>query len=177
VGDVTLVLAAARTAARGQERVWLDEFHNYLRKAIKMRDPADSWTYCVVISNDRPGNGGLRTFRDFVTDEGCYFHPYGWGKGWPRTPPNFLAFRWDGQVQRIHRVVRAEVISNLQVRWPDIPEADDTTRPHAVYYLGPRLPGTPIPNGARYRAQRRWIILDHLLTNATLKDALHQAPP
>jgi hypothetical protein len=137
-----------------------------------MREPADSWTYCVVISTDRPGGGGSQTFRDFVTDKGCYFHPY--GKGWPRTPPNFLAFRWGGQVQRIHRVIQAEVIPNLQARWSDIPENNDTTRPHAVYSLGPQLPGTPIPSGASYRAQRRWVILDLLLTSPTLKDALHQ---
>jgi hypothetical protein len=171
---VRLDLSEARMAARGQERAWLDEFHDYLRKAIKMRDPADSWTYCVVISNDRPGDGGSRTFRDFVTSESCYFHPYGWGKGWPRTPPNFLAFRWNGQVQRIHRVTHAEVIPSLQARWPDIPETGDTIRPHALYQLGPQLPGTPVPNGAHYRAQRRWVILDHLLTSPTLKDALGQ---
>lgn len=82
--EVRLDLAAARGAVRGQERAWLDEFHDYLRKAIKMREPADSWTYCVAISTDRPGGGSPRTFRDFVTNEGCYFHPY--GKGWPRTP-------------------------------------------------------------------------------------------
>lgn len=171
---VEVDLAAARTAARGQERAWLDEFHDYLRKAIKMRDPADSWTYSVVISNNCPGGGGSRTFRDFVTAEGCYFHPYGWGNGWPRTPPNFLAFRWNGQVQRIHRVTHAEVIPSLQTRWPDIPETGDTTRPHALYQLGPQLPGTPVPNGAQYRAQRRWVILDHLLTSPTLRDAIRQ---
>lgn len=72
-------LAAARTAARGQERTWLDELSHYLRKAIRVLDPADSWAYCVSVSNARPGNGGSRTFRDFVTREGCYFHPHGWG--------------------------------------------------------------------------------------------------
>lgn len=107
-----------------------------------------------------------------MTSERCYFHPY--GRNWPRTAPNFLAFRWKGQVQQIHRVTHAEVIPNLQARWPDIPETDDTTRPHAVYHLGPRLPGTPIPNGAHYRAQRRWVILDHLLTSPTLRDALQE---
>jgi hypothetical protein len=172
--QVKLDISTARTAARGRERAWLDELHEYLRKAIKMRDPADSWAYCVAISNARPGGGGSRTFRDFVAGERCYFHPY--GKNWPRTPPNFLAFRWNGQVQQIHRVTHAEVIPNLQARWPDVPEIiGDTTRPHAVYYLGPQLPGTPIPNGAHYRAQRRWVILDHLLTSPTLKDALHRS--
>jgi len=79
-------LAAAGTAARGQERTWLDEFSEYLRKAVKMLDPADSWTYFVTVGNGRPGDGGPRTFRDFITTEGCYFHPYGWGSGWPRPP-------------------------------------------------------------------------------------------
>ena len=164
----------ARSAARGRERVWLDEFHDYLRKAIKMRDPADSWTYCVSVSNGRPGNGGSRTFRNFVTTEGCYFHPYGWGNGWPKTPPNFLAFRWNNQVQQIHRVARAEVIPSLQVRWPDIPEDQDTIRPHALYHLGPPLPGTPIPSGGHYRAARVWVILDQLLASRTLQGALEQ---
>ena len=168
-------LDAARAGARGQERTWLDEFSEYLRKAVKMRDPADSWTYCVTVGNGRPGDGGSRTFRDFVATEGFYFHPYGWGSGWPRTPPNFLAFRWNGHVQQAHRVTSAEVIPSLQDRWPDIPETDDTTLPFALYQLGPQLLPVLVPNGARYRASRMWVILDLLLTSPTLKDALHQS--
>lgn len=169
--QVRLDLADARRTARGQERAWLEEFSDYLRKAIRMRDPADSWTYCVVLNNERPGGGGPRTFREFVTAEACYFHPYGWGKGWPRTPPNFLAFRWDGQVQQVCRVIRAEVIPDLQSRWPGIPQTSETIRPHALYHLGPPLPGTPVPSGTTYRAARIWVILDHLLTSPTLKEA------
>jgi hypothetical protein len=100
-------LADARRAARGQERAWLEEFSEYLRKAIRMRDPADSWTYCA----------------------------------------NFLAFRWDGQVQQVCRVIRAEVIPDLQSRWLGIPQTSETIRPHALYHLGPPLPGTPVPSG------------------------------
>jgi hypothetical protein len=42
----------------------------------------------------------------------------------------------DGKVQRIHRVIRSEVILEPQARWPDIPETPDTARPYAVYHLG-----------------------------------------
>ena len=140
-----------------------------------MRDPADSWTYCVVVSNDRPGSGGARTNRNFVTTEHCYFHPHGWGKGWPKTPPNFLAFRWDSQVQRIHRVTSSEVIPNLQSLWPDIPKVDGTDKPHVLYHLGPPLPGTPFPSGGRYRASRVWFILDQLLVTQSLHDAIQQS--
>jgi hypothetical protein len=167
-------IAAARPDARGRERTWLEEFSHYLRKAVKVRDPADSWTYCVSVSNGRPGNGGPRTYRDYVTSENCYFHPYGWGNGWPREPPNFLAARWDNQVQQVSRVVTAEIIPALLTRWPDIPENEDTIRPHALYRLGPPLPGTPVPSGGSYRASRVWVLLDLLLTSGTLREAIEQ---
>ncbi|GAA0986974.1 hypothetical protein GCM10009555_065380 [Acrocarpospora macrocephala] len=137
-----------------------------------MRDPANSWTYCVAINTDRPGSGGERTYRDFVMREAIYFHPYGWGGGWPKVPPNFLAFRWAAHVQQINRVLTYEIIPNLQTRWPDIPETDDTIQPVVVYRLGPPLPGTPVPNGQHYRASRLWVLLDQLLTSPTLADAL-----
>ena len=167
-------IAAVRATARGRERIWLEEFSDYLRKAARVRDPADSWTYCVSVSDGRPGNGGPRTFRDYVTTEGCYFHPYGWGNGWPREPPNFLAARWGNQVQLVCRVMSAEVIPSLQARWPDIPEDGDTIRPHALYRLGPSLPGTPVPSGGSYRASRVWVLLDLLLTSGTLREAIER---
>lgn len=42
-----------------------------------MRLISDSWTYCVVLNNKRPGGGGERTYRQYVTEEMHYFHPYG----------------------------------------------------------------------------------------------------
>jgi len=84
-----------------------------------------------------------------------YFHPYGAG-GWPTEPPNFMAFRWQGAVHRIHRVVVADVLPSLLDRWPDLPATHDTVRPHAVYDLGPRLPpAQPIRSGASHRASRQ----------------------
>lgn len=165
-------LLAAREQARGGERAWLNEFGEYLRKAVRVRDFADSWTYCVVVSSDYPGGGGTRTFRDFVTAEQCYFHPYGWGSGWPKTPPNFLAFRWGNQVQRLHRVASSEVIPSLQSRWPDIPAEDGTDQPHMLYHLGPPIPGPPFPTEGSYRASRVWFVLDQLLMSGSLREAI-----
>jgi hypothetical protein len=168
-------LADAREQSRGGERAWLNEFTEYLSKAVRVRDVADSWTYCVVVSNDYPGGGGARTFRDFVTNEGCYFHPYGWGSGWPKTPPNFLAFRWSNQVQRLHRVASAEVIPNLQSRWADVPAAGGTDRPHMLYHLGPPIPGPPFPSDGSYRAARLWFIFDQLLVARSLREAIQRS--
>ena len=71
-------------------------------------------------------------------------------------------------------VTSAEIIPSLQTRWPDIPEDKDTIRTHALYRLGPPLPGTPIPTGGSYRASRVWVILDLLLTSGTLREAITQ---
>lgn len=170
-------LSAAREQARGGERAWLNEFTEYLRKAVSMRDFANSWTYCVAVTNYYPGGGGTRTFRDFLTHDQCYFHPYGWGNGWPKTPPNFLAFRWGNQVQRLHRVISSEVIPSLQSRWADIPAEDGTDQPHMLYHLGPPIPGPPFPSDGNYRAARVWFVLDQLLVTGSLREAIRLSKP
>lgn len=171
----SVVKAQLRVAAaglRGTERYWLDELGAYLRRAVQVRDPADSWAYCVVLSQDKPAGGGNRTFRDFVVNDDTYFHPFGWGKGWPTDPPNFFAFRWNGEVHQIRRVIGHQVVAQLQELWPDIPPEANSTRPHAVHRLGPPMPmHAPLPSGTNYRAARLWVLVDQLLTAPTLKDA------
>lgn len=161
-------LARASGPARGGERHWLNELETYLRRAVRVTDVSDMWTYCVVVSEEQFGD---RTFRDYVLDEGVYFHPFGWGHGWPKEPPNFLAFRWSNTVQRVHRVMSHEIVESLRARWPDIPpeQGDD---PHVIYTLGPPLRFDPIPTGRSYRASRMWLLLDQLMSCATLEEAL-----
>ncbi|WP_293003353.1 hypothetical protein [Mycobacterium sp.] len=170
--DVLADIAAVRTTCRGHERLWLDELHTYLKGVMRVRPVADSMTYCVVVNHARPGGGGARTFRQYVTQENCYFHPYGVG-GWPTDPPRFIAFRWDGAVQRVHRIIHTEVVSSLLDRWPDVPADRVTSTAHAIYDLGPRLPPLkPLPNGRKYRASRLWVMLDQLQSSATLAEAI-----
>lgn len=171
--DVLSDIAAVRPTCRGRERVWLDELHTYLMEVVRMRTVADSMVYCVVLNEDRPGGEGTPTFREIVTDKHCYFHPYGIG-GWPSEPPNFMAFRWAGAVQRIHRVMHADVVPTIRDRFPYLPKGAASDRPHAVYDLGPRIPPfEPIKNGAGiYPSSRLWVLLDQLQTALTLKDAI-----
>ena len=56
----------------------------YLRETLRVTEVSNAEAYCVVVSNDRPGGGAARTFREFVQD-GTYYYPYGWGHGWPTT--------------------------------------------------------------------------------------------
>ena len=171
--DVLTDIAKVRHRCRGRERIWLEELAAYLRGVIRVRDVADSRTYCVSLSNQETGGKQNLTFIEWVTDKLTYYHPYG-VSGWPTEPPNFMAFRRGGAVQRIHRVVQADVVPTLLERYPDLPGNEFTLRPHAIYKLSRRRlpPLEPIPTGAPYRANRLWVLLDQLQTADTLAEAV-----
>src|SRR4051812_42739678 len=99
----------------------------------------DAWVAAAVVAAfpDALLWGPPFTFQQFVEDEGVYFHPL--ASGWPTTPANFLAFRWGGNVQRVHRVASHKVIPTLQDLWPSIPVNEVTARPHVVHELAPPL--------------------------------------
>lgn len=157
--------------ARGSDRFWAQELTTYLRRAVKMRDPFECLAYCVVLSSARTVGGGDRTSRDYLERESVYFHPFGWGHGWPVDPPNLFAFRWKGQVHQVRRVLRSEVLPSLQDRWPEIPRDEDSIRPHFIHDLGPAIPMDPLPAGKNYRDRRLLVLLDFLLTSSTLDEA------
>jgi hypothetical protein len=171
----TQVLGFAAVAkARGglAERKLLADFESYLYKVIRMRQPSDMSTYCVSVSN---ALYGTRPFKSYVLDDLAYFHPYGWGKGWPTLWPNFLAFRWEGKVQQVHRVKHARVVKNLTERWPETASAIDPDRPHVVYDLEPALSVEPLPMGNVWPSGRYWVLLDQLISGPTLKEAIERS--
>lgn len=170
--DVLADINGVRSDCRGRERFWLEELRNYLIGVIRVRSIADSWTYCVALNRQHTGGKRDLTFIEWVTDALTYYHPYG-VSGWPMDRPNFIAFRWDGAVRRIHRIEEAEVYPTLLDRYPDLPENEYTMRPHAVYKLSKRRlpPLEPVKNGAQYRAIRLWVLLDQLQTADTLAEA------
>ena len=160
-----------RAATTHAERRLLRELARYLRGAVHMQDLFSNRTYCVSIAPTTPP-GWSASFRDYV-DQHRYFHPAHGVSGWPAEPPNYLAFRWDGAVRRIHHV-EDYTMGLLWEHFPQIPDhGADSACEHVIYTLGPVIgPAKPLPNGAQYRSGRLWVALDLLLTSPTLKDAL-----
>jgi hypothetical protein len=114
--------------------------------ATSKRPVTDALAYCVVISNDMFGDA---TFRDHVVKQHVYFHPVV-GGGWPTIPPNFLAFRWDGAVRQVNRVLDYGIVAHLSERFPAVMDDHSAgSRPpgdaHVVYRLGPDI---PLPEGS-----------------------------
>ena len=124
--------------------------------------------FCVVVSNDL--FGGI-TFRDYVRTERVYFHPFGGNNTWPKVAPNFLCFRWEGQVRQVNRVASFEVLPKLSTRWPAL-TVDKAPEPHIVYELGPDIPVPTISTKGTYATGRVWCLLDQLLVQPTLADAV-----
>ena len=171
--DVLSDIDAVQLDCRGHERMWLDELRTYLKGVVRVRDIADSWTYCVVLDDEKPGGGA--TFKEIVVEQLMYFHPYGQG-GWPTERPNFMAFRWDGAVRRIHRVVKADAINPPARALPVYDYEEESVCSATTRCIRPSVhelpPYDPIPNGAPYRATRLWVLLDQLQTAPGLAEAI-----
>ncbi|MGD0085383.1 MAG: hypothetical protein ABSD78_19690 [Acidimicrobiales bacterium] len=111
---------------------------------------------------------------ELLREKRLYPYPFGWGSGWPKEAPNYMAFRWGGHVQCVAHVEGYEVVDDMHDVLPEFPSEHRKDNPLMVLRLGPPIPmrHEPLPAGAGYRASRMWVQLDLLLTSQTLKDAL-----
>ena len=152
------------------EKFILDEFHKHLKGFVSMRDINSNLTYVVVLSANNINPDRDYTWIDVVEKDQTYFHPFGIN-GWPALPPNYLAFRYGGQLRSVHHVEGYDVVGDLSAINPHWPAGSDE---HLLYRLGPPMrPASPLPNGKIYATGRVWCALDTLLSGAypTIADA------
>lgn len=133
-----------------------------------MRNADSNWVYVVSLGSGKPEGWDI-SWRDIVREKGMYFHPV--GKNWPKEPPTYIAFRYDGKLQSIHHVEDYEVVEDMHSRISEIPS--EQWDPHYLYKLGPEFaPQHEVPNGYHiHHAARRWVQLDTLFTSNTISDA------
>jgi hypothetical protein len=162
-----------------QERHLAQELVRYLKGATSMQDPTSNLAYCVALGAEYQEEWPFTPRQ--VLDTGIYFHPFGWGHGWPKTPANFLAFRWDGQLRDARHVESTIVVDDLHDEVPMVPSVRNLDRPFLVYRLGPSIPFTPLPAGVRsdgrkisYRNTRFWVALDLILTSSSMQEAINK---
>jgi hypothetical protein len=166
-----LATTTATTSHSHAEKRLLQELHRYLKGLMTMQNVTSNMVFVVVLGQD-PLRWSTLTFKDTVMERGFYYHPMN-GKGWPRTPPNYIGFRFDGRLQQIRHVDDYEVITRPHEHIPEIlPEADWTDEPHFLYTLGPPIvPAQPVFNGKIWPNARLWCALDLLLTSETISEA------
>jgi hypothetical protein len=159
---------ASVNASHSEKRL-IAELLTYLGGIMSIQDAYSNKVYIVSLGSGTPPGWGI-SWIDIVRRRRRYFHPVG-TKGWPKEPPNYIAFRYGGKLQSIHHIDSYEVITTPHERMPEIPRTE-VWEPHYLYRLGrPFAPAKEVPNGKIYVRGRYWCMLDALFTCRTVRDA------
>lgn len=167
--EVYQLAKTVRSVSNNEQKHLLDEFCEYLKGLMTMQKLDSNMVYVVALGTKTPDRCSL-TWIDIVQKYNKYFCPVG-GNGWPKEPPNYIAFRYYGQLQAIHHIDGYTVTRNLHDEIPEMPdEVCDTN--HYVYKLGPAIkPVKTVKTGKIFRNGRVWAMLDTLLTCDTISEA------
>ena len=156
--------AARHQTSSLEEKLWLRELIRHLEGYAAMERTRDNLVYVVSLGSGLMRVDGERTWIDVVEQDGRYFHPV--GKTWPIQPPNYIAFRYRGQVQSVHRIEGHDIVLDVSAVDPTWPS---THEDHFVYTLGPAMrPARTLraagPGDTIKRSARIWCAIDTLLT-------------
>jgi hypothetical protein len=156
--------AARHEASSLEEKLWLRELIRHLEGYAAMDRTRDNLVYVVSLGSNPMREDSHRTWIDVVEKDACYFHPV--GDTWPMQPPNYIAFRYRGEVQSVHRIESHDIVfdvSTVNRSWVS------TNRDHFVYALGPAMrPPKQLkaagPDDKVKRSARVWCAIDTLLS-------------
>lgn len=160
---------AAYAGSNHEQKHLLLALCEYLRGVMTMQKLESNMVYVVALSTQNP-DGCPLTWIDIVLQHQKYFCPMG-VNGWPKEPPNYIAFRYHGQLQSIHHIESYTVSRNMHNEIPEMPdEVWDTD--HFIYRLGPAIvPSKIVKTRKIFRNGRVWAMLDTLLTCDTISEA------
>ena len=164
-----LVQKTYRGTKSKEEKLWLREFKIHLRGYVSMRNPQDNWVYVVSLTDKPIKENGDHTGIDVVEKDKCYFHPV--GNRWPVTPPNYIAFRYYGQLQSVHYIESYKIETDLSSENHNWPKTDSE---YFVYELSPAITPSDTVKSGPIRAARKWCFIDTLLTGTckTISEAV-----
>ena len=151
------------------ERIIALEFARYVTEVAEMPDRMSNQVFVVSLST-RPWATFPVSGVDVVRQHGVYFFP-ATGGPWPRRPPNYIAFRFEGELQAIHHVEGARVVDSGEELLPGL--RDPWGHPHFLLELGPPIrPDHPVRTGPGIRRSRLvWADIDLLLTSNSITEA------
>jgi len=161
----------AITFADNKQKNLLRQLHTYLKRGSTMQDQNSNLVYVVALANDTPEWSTL-SWIDIIEKKSRYFHPM--EKRWPKIPPNYLGFRYHGQLQSIHHVEGYELVRDMHQAIPEIDSAQWRARnvgEYIVYKLGEPIRPTHRVTSGPIRNNRYNVALDLLLTSPSVIEA------
>ena len=160
---------SAKTSSSRSQKDLLKELMRYLGDIMTMQAKESNWVYVVSLSTAKPENCDL-TWIELVEKKMKYFHPFGIN-GWPKEPPNYIGFRYEGKLQSIHHIESYSITKNIHDEIEEMPNVEDEYE-HFVYSLGkPIIPSKVVKTGKIYASGRKWAMIDTLLTADTIHEA------
>lgn len=155
---------------RNHEKRLLRQLYRYFERIVKMQNQDSNMVYVVSLGKGKAKWCKL-TWYEFMLQKLKYFHPFG-GNGWPKVPPNYIAFRYNGQLQSIHHIDGCQIVDGLYKVFPEEISKYKCDHKHLVYDLGPAIrPTKKIKTGNIFPNGRVWAMLDLLLTCNTISEA------
>lgn len=166
--DMVVFARSALHEGSHAEKRLIGELLAYLRGVTTMQEVDSNWVYVVALKQEVP-KGWAISWIDIVKRKRRYFHPLG-VRGFPKEPPNYIAFRHHGRLQSIHHVDEYEVITDPHMRIAEIPSLE--WEPHFFYRLGPAFaPSGEVKTGKIWPNGRVWCMLDTLFTCDSISSA------
>lgn len=158
----------ARANSDNYQKKILDELISYLQKIMTMQNIYSNKVLVVSLNYGTEKNWKI-SWIDIVKQRKQYFHTIG-GNGFPKEPPNYIAFRYYGKLQSIHFIESYDVFTDPHTKFKEIPSAN--WGPHYLYHLSePIIPAKEIRTGNIYRNGKVWAMLDLLLSSDTIAEA------
>ncbi len=171
--DVRHMVAEARQKTGSHtEKLWLHHLYLHLGGYVAMQNQSDNNVFVVALSSNPIKSGCDYTWIDVVEKHKHYFHPA--GNNWPRIPPNYIGFRYHGELQSVHHIEKYKIVSDLSAvrrQWPAPAASSDRS---FVYSLGPQMkPAHKMKTGKIFPTGRVWCMIDTLLSGKhdTISDA------
>ena len=109
--EVYQLAQASHAPSNHEQKHLLREFCEYLRGLMTMQKLDSNMVYVVALGTQCPDRCSI-TWIDIVKTHNKYFCPVG-GNGWPKEPPNYIAFRYYGRLQSIHHIEGYTVTRNM----------------------------------------------------------------
>jgi hypothetical protein len=168
--DVEALCDCGQTHA---EKRLLTDLRSYLRSVATMQATRSNMVYVVALNGNAVRPGASTTFIDVVEQHHKYFHPV--GHRYPKEPPNYIGFRYGGELRSIHHIDSFVVTSDVGEEVPGcrdvVAKGPHPDIPHYVYTLGPAIKPHATVKSGPIRDRRIWAAIDLLLTSKNLVEA------
>jgi hypothetical protein len=157
------------------EKRLLREFVAYMEGVMDMQNQESNWVYVIALGDNETRPWAGTSWREYVIENRIFFQDVYDKAPWPPEPPNYLGFRYDGNLRTIHHVDKYERVEDGLLRHgvPVHRRKSWMKDPHHICWLGPAIicpEGKGKATGLQHG--RVWAALDLLLTRKTILKAV-----